>query len=163
MDQAPILSAASPLFRDVHHGQIQHFQKAVIGWEHGFSFGHLAKLTIEFLNGIGRVNQPPHFLGIFEVGAEIGPVVPSGLRNPGVFLVPMLCEGVQGVQCCRLIYCGVDRFQIGHKGFQILGSNSPFRSRKTNTSTSPKLVHRVLLLCPFRLLSVSLFRQSYLL
>ena len=71
VDQAPILSAASPLFRDVHHSQIQHFQKAVIGWEHGFSLGHLAKLTVESLNGIGRVNQPPHFLGIFEVGAEL--------------------------------------------------------------------------------------------
>ena len=31
------------------------------------------------------------------------------------------------------------------------GSNSSFRSRGTDTSTSPKLVCSVLLLCPFRL------------
>ena len=87
VNHTPILSTASPLFRDVHHSQIQHFQKAVISWEHGFSLGHLAQLAVESLNGVGCVNQPPHFLGIFEVGAEVEPVVPPGLGNPGVFLV----------------------------------------------------------------------------
>ena len=33
VDQAPVLPPAGPLFRDVHHGQIQHFQQAVIGWK----------------------------------------------------------------------------------------------------------------------------------
>ena len=41
--------------------------------------------------------------------------------------------------------------------FRSCGSNSLFRSRGTETSTSLKLVRSVLLL-PFRLLSVSLFR-----
>ena len=30
MDAAPVLPAAGPLFRDVDHRQIQHFEKAVI-------------------------------------------------------------------------------------------------------------------------------------
>ena len=42
--------------------------------------------------------------------------------------------------------------------FSICGSNSPFRSRGTDTSTSPKLVRSVLLLWPLRLLSVDLLR-----
>ena len=36
MNHAPVLSAAGPLFRDVDHRQIQHFEKAVIGRKHGF-------------------------------------------------------------------------------------------------------------------------------
>ena len=41
--------------------------------------------------------------------------------------------------------------------FSTWGSNSPFRSRGTDTSTSAKLVRSVLLLWPLRLLSVALF------
>ena len=36
VDNAPIPALACPFFRDVHHRQIQHFQQAVIGREHGF-------------------------------------------------------------------------------------------------------------------------------
>ena len=30
VDDTPVLTAPSPLFRDVHHGQIQHLEQAVI-------------------------------------------------------------------------------------------------------------------------------------
>lgn len=59
VDHTPVLPTSGPLFRDIHHGQIQHFQQAVIGGEHGFGFGHLAQLAVEALDGIGGVNQPP--------------------------------------------------------------------------------------------------------
>jgi hypothetical protein len=36
VDGAPILAAASPFFRDIHHSQLQHFQKAVVCRENGF-------------------------------------------------------------------------------------------------------------------------------
>lgn len=37
-------------------------------------------------------------MGILEIGTQIGPIIPPGLRNFGVFLVPSLSEGVQCVQ-----------------------------------------------------------------
>ena len=86
MDHAPALPPAGPLFGNIHHGQIQHFQQAVIGGEYGFGLGHLAQLAVEALNGIGGIDQPPDLLGVLEVGAQVGPVVPPGLGNFGVFL-----------------------------------------------------------------------------
>ena len=76
MNHTPVLAAACPLFRDVHHGQIQHFQQAVICGEHGFGLGHLTKLAVKSLNGVGGVDQAADLLGIFEIGAEICPIIP---------------------------------------------------------------------------------------
>ena len=76
VDHTPVLPPAGPLFRDVHHGQIQHFQQAVVGGKYGFGFGHLAQLTVEALDGIGGVNQPPHLLRVLEIAAQVCPVVP---------------------------------------------------------------------------------------
>ena len=140
VDQAPVLPPSSPLFRNVHHSQIQHFQQAVIGGKDGLGLGHLAQLAVETLNGIGGVDQlghlaqlavetlngiggvdqPAHLLGVLEIGAEIGPVGPPGLGDFRVFLVPALPKGVQSIQCCLLIHGGIDCLQIGHKGLQIL-------------------------------------------
>ena len=65
VDQAPILPPSGPLFRNIHHGQIQHFQQAVIGGKDGLGLGNLAQLAaVEPLNGIGGVNQPAHLLGV---------------------------------------------------------------------------------------------------
>lgn len=36
MDQAPVLPPSGPFFRNIHHGRIQHFQRAVIGGKDGF-------------------------------------------------------------------------------------------------------------------------------
>ena len=69
MNLSPILAVPRPFLRDIHHGQIQHFQQAVIGGKHGFGFGHLAQLAVETLNGVGGVNQPPHLPRILEIGA----------------------------------------------------------------------------------------------
>ena len=90
MDQTPVLTAPSPFFCNIHHGQIQHFQQTVIGGKDGFGLGHLAQLAVKSLNGVGGVDQAPYFLGILEVGAEIGPVGSPGLRDFRVFLVPAL-------------------------------------------------------------------------
>ena len=58
VNSAPILTSASPLFRDVHHCQIQHLKQAVIRREDGLCFGYLAKLAVEAFYRIGRINQP---------------------------------------------------------------------------------------------------------
>ena len=71
MDQAPVLPPAGPLSGNIHHGQIQHFQQAVISREYGFGLGHLAQLAVEALNGIGGIDQPPDLLGVLEVGAQV--------------------------------------------------------------------------------------------
>lgn len=120
MDHTPVLASAGPLFRNVHHRQIQHFQQAVIRGEHGFGFGHLPKLTVEALYGVGGINQSPHLLRVLKVGAQVGPVLPPGLRYFRVFLIPALRKGVQGSQRRGLIHGRIDCLQIGHQGFQVL-------------------------------------------
>ena len=80
VNQAPVLPLSGPLFRNIHHGQIQHFQQAVIGGKDGLGLGHLAELAVEALNVIGNVNQSPHLLRVLEADAEVGPVSPPSSR-----------------------------------------------------------------------------------
>ena len=115
VNQAPILSPSSPFFRNVHHGQIQHFQQAVISGKHRFGLGHLAQLAVETLNGVGGVDQPAYLLGILEVATEIGPVGTPGLGDCRVFLVSALFKDVQGIQGSLLIYGGINCLQISHE------------------------------------------------
>ena len=65
-------------FRNVHHGQAQHFQQTVIGGKDRRGLSHLAQLPVETLDGIGSSDQPAHLLGILEISAEIGPIIPPG-------------------------------------------------------------------------------------
>ena len=62
MDAAPVLPPTCPLFRNIHHGQIQHLQQAVIGWEHGFRLGNLAELAVKALNGVGGVDHSANLI-----------------------------------------------------------------------------------------------------
>ena len=87
MDHTPVLPTSGPLFRNVYHGQIQHFQQTVIRREYGFGFRHLAELPVEPLNCVGGIDQPADFLRVFEIGTQIRPVGPPGLGDLGVFLV----------------------------------------------------------------------------
>lgn len=43
VDQAPVLPPSGPFFRNIHHGQIQHFQQTVIGGKDGLGLGHLTQ------------------------------------------------------------------------------------------------------------------------
>lgn len=90
MVHAPVAASTGPLFRDIYHSQIQHFQQAVIGGENRFGLGHLAQLAVEPLNGVGGIDQPLDLLGILEIGARIGPVGSPGLGYLRIFLVPVL-------------------------------------------------------------------------
>lgn len=47
VDHIPVLASASPLFRNVHHRQIQHFQKAIVCRENRLCFGHFTKLPVK--------------------------------------------------------------------------------------------------------------------
>ena len=49
VDYAPVLAPACPFSGNVRHGQIEHFQQAVIGGENGLGFGHLAQPAVEGL------------------------------------------------------------------------------------------------------------------
>ena len=94
MNHAPVLPAAGPLFRDVDHRQIQHFEKAVIGRKHGFRLGYLPELTVKAFDRVGRIDQPPKCLRKLEIGTELCPVIPSRLRNLRILLVPVFCKRV---------------------------------------------------------------------
>lgn len=47
--------------------------------ETDFGLGHLVQLAIKAFNGVGRTDQTPHLLRVFEIGAEVGPVFQPGL------------------------------------------------------------------------------------
>ena len=47
MDHTPVLTAAVPLFGNIHHCQIQHFEQTLISRKHGFRFCYLAKLAVK--------------------------------------------------------------------------------------------------------------------
>lgn len=55
----------------------------------------------------------------FEIGAQIGLVVPPGDGDFGIFLVPVFSENLQRVQGGILIHRCVYRFKVSHKCFQI--------------------------------------------
>ena len=78
VDDSPVLPTAGPFLRDIQHGQIQHFQQAVIRGENSLGLGHLAELTVEAFDCVGRIDQPPELFREFEIGAQVGPVLPPG-------------------------------------------------------------------------------------
>ena len=56
MDLPPILSVSGPFFRDIHHGQIQHFQETLIGREYRLRFRDLPQLPVKSLDGIRGID-----------------------------------------------------------------------------------------------------------
>ena len=79
VDHTPVLPLACPFFRNVRHGKIGHFEQTVIGRKHRFGFRDLAKLTVERLDRIGGIDQPPDLLRILEIRTEISPILTLGL------------------------------------------------------------------------------------
>ncbi len=77
VNDSPVLSAAGPFFRDIQHGQIQHFQQAVVRGRNSLGFCHFAKLTVEAFYCVGRIDEPPKLFRKFETGAQvIGSLIP---------------------------------------------------------------------------------------
>ena len=120
MDLAPILAAAGPFLGDVHHGQIEHFKQTVIGGEYGFCLGHLSQLPVEVLNGIGGIDQCSDFLGILEIGGQVGPVGTLGDGDSRIFAAPFLIKGIEFIESGLLIQGGIDFFEVRHEFFDVL-------------------------------------------
>ena len=57
MDQAPVLPPAGPGLRDIRHGQIRHFQQAVIRRGERSYLGHFPQLPVEALDRVGRIDR----------------------------------------------------------------------------------------------------------
>lgn len=70
VDPDPILPPAGPLFRNIHHCQMQHLEGTFIRRKDGFYLCCLAELPVEVLDGIGHVDEPLHLFRVLEVGAE---------------------------------------------------------------------------------------------
>ena len=120
VDHAPVLTPARPFPGNIHHGQIQHFEQAVIGGENGFGLGHLPQLAVKALNGVGGVDQPAYLLWVLEVSTQIWPVVPPGAGDFGVFLVPVFRENLQRVQGGGFVYCCVTALRSAISAFRSL-------------------------------------------
>lgn len=75
MYHTPILPSAGPFFCNIHHGKIEHFEQAVVGRKHRFGFRDLAKLTVERLDRVRSIDQPPDLLRKLEIRTEISPIL----------------------------------------------------------------------------------------
>lgn len=73
MNYGPVLPPSCPFFRIVKHGQVQHFEQAVVCRENSLGLGHLAKLAVEALNGVCRIDQPAELLR--ELPASTAPTL----------------------------------------------------------------------------------------
>ena len=119
-DLAPVNSAAGPFFRNIPHGQIQHFEQAVIRRENGLGFCHFPELAVESLNIVRGIDQSAKLFRKLEIGAEIGPVPAPGFGDLGVLLVLFFSEILQSIQGALFIHSGVNPFQISHEGLNVL-------------------------------------------
>ena len=64
MNQAPGLPPSGPFLRNIHHGQIQHFQQTVIRREYRFCLCYFPKLPVKAFDCIGCIDQAAHLLGV---------------------------------------------------------------------------------------------------
>ena len=78
MDQAPVLPPAGPGICNIRHGQIRHFQQAVIRREERSSLGHLPQLPVEALGRVGRIDRAAYR----AVGSDL-------FYIKGVFVIPI--------------------------------------------------------------------------
>lgn len=58
---------------------------------------------------LSSIDQLPDFLGILEISTESRPVSPPRAGNLGVFLIPALGKGFQGIQGRPLIHSPIHR------------------------------------------------------
>ena len=128
MDAAPVLPPTRPLFRNIHHRQIQHFQQTVVCRENALGFCNLPQLPVKALDRVRGIDQTADFLRIFEVGAEVRPVfLPRfcdlGIFDLGIFIVPILRKSLQSVQSSLFVHCCIHGFQIGRESLQVFVRN----------------------------------------
>ena len=95
MNLPPVLASASPFFGNIYHGEVEHFEQAVVSRENAFVFGDFSELTVESLDGIGRINQGSDFFGVFEICRQIRPIRPPRNGDFRVFFAPLLLECVE--------------------------------------------------------------------
>lgn len=119
MDSAPVLPPPRPLFCNIHHRQIQHFQQTVVCRENALGFCDLPQLPIKSFNRVRGIDQTADFLRILEVSTEVGSVFPPRLCNLGIFAVPVLRKSLQSIQSSLLVHGGIHGLQIGHESLQV--------------------------------------------
>ena len=57
MDRAPVLPPTGPGLRNIRHGQIRHFQQAVVRRGERSYLGHFPQLPVEALDRVGRIDR----------------------------------------------------------------------------------------------------------
>ena len=119
VDSAPVLPPPRPLFCNIHHRQIQHFQQTVVCRENALGFCDLPQLPIKSFNRVRGIDQTADFLRILEVSTEVGSVFPPRLCNLGIFAVPVLRKSLQSIQSSLLVHGGIHGLQIGHESLQV--------------------------------------------
>ena len=119
MDSAPVLPPPRPLFCNIHHRQIQHFQQTVVCRENALGLCDLPQLPIKAFDRVRGIDQTADFLRILEVSTEVGSVFPPRLCNLGIFAVPVLRKSLQSIQSSLLVHGGIHGLQIGHESLQV--------------------------------------------
>ncbi len=57
MDAAPVLPSTCPLFRNIHHRQIQHFQQTIVCRENALGFCDLPQLPIKAFDRVRGIDR----------------------------------------------------------------------------------------------------------
>ena len=96
-------------YSDLLHGDTVAEKQAGIRRECRFCLGHFPELPVKALDRIGRIDQAAYLLGVLEIAAQVGPILPPGPSDLGVFSAPALRirKGIQSIQRSSLIDCGI--------------------------------------------------------
>ena len=89
---------ARPLFRDVHHRRIQHFQQRIVGRKNSLGFGHFPKSEVGVLNGVGEPGQTIH-TGEWIASGNTTEYTPSSGRCYHSFTTGISCPSLDSPRC----------------------------------------------------------------
>lgn len=91
---APVSNGHSPLTADLLNGQIDGFTHSIVCWVDGLGFCIFVQHPMEPLHGVCCVDKHPHFLRVFETGAELRPVGFPRFQDLRVLFAPHFAKFV---------------------------------------------------------------------
>src|SRR5690606_15643929 len=90
--EPPLREGAAPGFRCVSKCEIEQLQSGVLIGEGATCFGHLAELSVERLDGVGRIDSTAHFRREAKEGDNFFPALRPCGSNHRIATVPLIIE-----------------------------------------------------------------------
>src|SRR3984893_6277604 len=110
-----------PFSRDLAQDEIEQFHRGLVGRKMPSRSYGAAQFCVQRLDGVPRVNGPPHRDGKGEEWDDMLPVSSPTLRDGRVFLAPWPgVELVERLTASVGVFRPIDRLQRGGDGFAVL-------------------------------------------